>query len=164
MSYAWSLPEVASTTVHGLYCQQPVLVCHGLQSPCMHQLESSLLGVSYMCTLTLHSDSSPQQLSYPSTFGLHEIFKCTIAHRYIILNDSYEFRFLKVAQNHKIMQCFSCSLLISEKCATIKPVRVRTCDPNNNNTMRLKTYNTILLYNSLLEGKMLISIDSILHS
>ena len=60
---------------------------------------------------------------------------------------NYEFRFLKVAQNHKIMQCFPCSLLISEKCATIKPVRVRTCDPNNNNTMRLKTYN---LFNTIL--------------
>ena len=74
------LPEVNSTTVHDLHCEQPALVCHGPQLPCVNFLG---LPSRRRCALAvaLHGRGRGLGISharnYPRTFSLHEIFKCT---------------------------------------------------------------------------------------
>ena len=75
----WSKLNYRVLCVISTVCEQPALVCHGQQLPCVHCLRSSSF------TLTLHSGRSPSSTQQWAghkttrrswTFSLHEIFKC----------------------------------------------------------------------------------------
>ena len=81
VDYAWTfLKRTQLLCVICTDCEQPALVCHGPQLPCVRHLHSS----GFMPTLRSGSSPSPTQqraghiacTNYPRMFGLHEIFKC----------------------------------------------------------------------------------------